>query len=276
MKWPVSLSAVALCEDRRKITAELDKLVPQDGGVVGRAMRYAVLGEGQRLRPLLALRVARALDGDEALALRAGLAVELLHAASLAVDDLPCMDDAVMRRGQPAVHRAFGEAAALLAAFGLVSLAARTVVSGQAPDGALGRLLEFQLRLLATLDCSALIAGQAADLGLEAGDNRPDRQALASLKTAPLFELAARAGLLAATTDPQTEAELVEFGRDFGIAFQLTDDYLDGDLATPEPALDLLKRARRHLEGFGRRAQGLFELLEYLDVRIFENDRRYR
>jgi|YNPMSStandDraft_1061717.scaffolds.fasta_scaffold04400_5 geranylgeranyl pyrophosphate synthase len=261
----------ALAADQALITQALEQVLERyapGGSVVHAAMRYAVLGHGQRIRPVLALRVARAVGGDPEFALRAGLAVELLHAASLVIDDLPCMDNADTRRELSTVHRAFGEATAVLAAIALVALAARLPLSEDSTTQAGRRLNEFARRLLATLDCSALIAGQALDLGLDPETPRPDLEALAALKTAPLFELAALAGLVGATADRAAETDLMAFGAEFGVAFQLADDCRDGELGDPAPARLHLESARRRVAPYGEAARGLLELVDWLESRI--------
>src|SRR5215217_634627 len=104
--------------------ATLDDLVPANAPAgLGATMRYAVLGGGKRLRPLLALASCAAVDGDRFAAMRAACAVELIHAYSLVHDDMPCMDDDVMRRGKPTTHVQFGEAQALLAGDALQAFA---------------------------------------------------------------------------------------------------------------------------------------------------------
>lgn len=239
-------------------------------------MRYAVLGEGQRIRPILAIRVARAVGAEHRLTITAAAAVELVHAASLVVDDLPCMDDAEVRRGRPAVHRRFGEATAVLAAFALVALAARSVLDEDSDRATLPRLVAFERDLLATLDCSSLIAGQALDLGIDRGHVRFDSAGVAALKTVPLFELAARAGLLFANVPAAARRELVQFGRDFGLAYQLVDDYLDGETEDLEPAASCLRVARGRLVRCGERARGLVELVDYLDARSRQENHGHR
>ena len=157
-----------LANDRSIVNRYLERVFACDPasshGVVQEAMRYAVLGSAQRIRPILTMRVARLLGVPCDLTIRAAAAVELLHCASLVVDDLPCMDDSAERRRKPAVHARYGESTALLAAFGLVALSARSVVDCSAGRDDLGRLLKFQIQLLRSLDCSGLLAGQALDL----------------------------------------------------------------------------------------------------------------
>jgi geranylgeranyl pyrophosphate synthase len=129
-----SAALPTLVADRNFVDDALESTLrdhsPHSGSPVAAAMRFAVLNGGQRLRPVLALRIGRLSNADLRLVTRGAVATELFHCASLIVDDLPCMDDEMMRRGQPTVHRQFGEATALLAAFSLVALAARHATEG--------------------------------------------------------------------------------------------------------------------------------------------------
>lgn len=240
--------------DREAIDEHLDRVFQSCGanrvGEVHEAMRYAVMGEGQRLRPILAVRVARLIDSPLESALPAASAVEMLHCASLVVDDLPCMDDEEMRRNRPTLHRAFGESTAILAAFSLVAMAARIVVDRSAPPALLHAQLDFQDRLLGMLDCAALVGGQAMDLGLTRNggglSSNAQRTYVNQLKTVPLFKLAVRAGMLPLECST-TRQTLLEFGREVGAAYQAVDDILDGD-ASGHASLDLyLGNARASL-----------------------------
>ena len=228
------------------------------------AMRYAVFSPGRRIRPILALRVAEMLGASSPLTLRAAAAVELLHCASLIVDDLPCMDNDPTRRNRPSVHNAFGEATALLAAFGLVSLAARSAIDRNARPGDCARLLDFQLHLLSTLDCASLIGGQSLDLALSHEARNSNRARLAALKTVPLFELSVRAGAISADLSPDEHTALLAFGAEFGIAYQMRDDHHDGEVPTSLTAANRFARACASLAPFGPRAQHLRDLVEYL------------
>lgn len=255
--------------DRERIERELDALLPEGETAVGRAMRYAVFGAAQRVRPLLSLRVARALGAESPAVLRAAAAAELLHCASLVVDDLPCMDDSPMRRGRPSVHAQFGEATAVLAAFSMVALAARCVMDPVAANGSAARLSKFQWNLLACLDAGSLIHGQALDLDAAA----PAQPALiAELKTVPLFELAVEAGGVSSPEYDRREDEFRRFARQFGRAFQAVDDFLDGDLEDARAAVAEVERAAILAAALGSE---LTELTGYLYDKVAE-DRRYR
>ena len=229
-------------------------------------MRYAVLGPGQRLRPMLALRVARVLGNPENPARTAGAAIEILHCASLIVDDLPCMDNDEMRRNRPAVHVEFGEATAVLAAFALVALAARVVAAFPA----------FQIKLLNTLDCNQLIQGQSLDLELTGISRDEQRPLVTDLKTVPLFELAIHAGLLSSRAGSDHSQAVLSFGHEFGSAYQVLDDYLDGEITDSAPVDQQFSRARACLQVFGSEAYPLEELLDHLNGKIFETNRSHR
>lgn len=231
------------------------------------AVRYAVLGPAQRIRPILALRVARLFGRPDPLVLRAAAAVELLHCASLIIDDLPCMDDSPVRRNRPSVHIQFGEATAVLAAFALVALAARSVVETDGAAAQRNRLASFQIALLRSLDCAGLIAGQALDLQLAGVSCGRTQDRVIALKTAPLFHLAVKAGMLFAPAGFNETALLECFGHEFGLAFQLTDDLLDGDELLTARLEEKLGTLRAAIAPFGPRALPLEEMLAYLYAR---------
>jgi geranylgeranyl pyrophosphate synthase len=268
---------VELATDRCTINQYLkDLLCSPNGEPVGpvqEAMQYAVLGSGQRIRPILSIRIARLFGGPVAATLRAAAAVELFHCASLVVDDLPCMDDSPSRRDRDAVHIRFGESTALLAAFGLVALAARSVVEESAPGPCRDRLVTFQVALLRSLDCSGLLAGQAMDLQMASSGNSHLRTgtAVSDLKTVPLFNLAVMAGALFADPDADAKVMLSGFGREFGLAFQMSDDLLDGEeenSAFFKEKLSLLRAATAH---FGDAGQDLEALVDYLHDRVADH-----
>ena len=170
------------------VEAALDAWVPADAPAgLGLAMRYGVLDGGKRLRPLLVLAAARAVDGQREAALRAACAVELIHAYSLVHDDMPCMDNDVLRRGKPTVHVQFGEAAALLAGDTLQALAFELLTPD---DGSVSATSQATLcRLLArAAGRDGMAGGQAIDLAsvgvaLRLFSSRPTpvRQPLAEL-----------------------------------------------------------------------------------------------
>jgi geranylgeranyl pyrophosphate synthase len=253
--------------DRARAEAELEAVLqPGDRPrcPFEKAMSYAVLGQGQRIRPILAQRVARLAGADNELTLRAGAAVELLHCASLIVDDLPCMDNELTRRERPTAHVAYGEATALLAAFGLVALAARCVVEQRCSPAEMSSLIAFQTDLLRVLDASGLCEGQDLDLRLCGRDREQCRNHVIELKTVPLFTLAAKAGLM--FTDPAADLSriVLRFAREFGAGFQLVDDWLDGEVSDFGVVERQLERARAVLAPLAPAGTELEELIDYL------------
>ncbi len=209
------------------VEAALDGFVPIDAPVgLGVAMRYAVLDGGKRLRPLLVMATCEAVEGDREAAVRAACAVELIHAYSLVHDDMPCMDDDVMRRGKPTVHVQFGEAQAMLAGDAMQALAfdVLTPDSGVAP--------ELQARLCALLARAAghagMAGGQAIDLasvGLQL-----DEATLCDMhrrKTGILLQASVMMGAACGPTSAQATAALADYGAALGLAFQVVDDILD-------------------------------------------------
>jgi farnesyl diphosphate synthase len=194
---------------------------------LGQAMRYAVLDGGKRLRPLLVLAASEAVGGNRQAALRAACAVELIHAYSLVHDDMPCMDNDVLRRGKPTVHVKFGQAGALLAGDALQALAFEllTPVGTEVPEVMQARLC----RLLAHSAGSAGMAGgQAIDLarvGLKLDEAQ--LREMHRLKTGALLQGSVMMG--AACGEPSLAAReaLAVYGAAIGLAFQVVDDILD-------------------------------------------------
>ncbi|WP_066703411.1 polyprenyl synthetase family protein [Curvibacter delicatus] len=194
---------------------------------LGQAMRYAVLDGGKRLRPLLVLAAAEAVGGNMQAALRAACAVELIHAYSLVHDDMPCMDNDVLRRGKPTVHVQYGEASALLAGDALQALAFELLTPD---DGSVPEAMQAQLcRLLARAAGSAGMAGgQAIDLA-SVGVRLDEAQLreMHRLKTGALLQGSV---LMGASCGALTTAErdaLSTYGAAIGLAFQVVDDILD-------------------------------------------------
>lgn len=200
---------------------------PQAPAGLGEAMRYAVLDGGKRLRPLLALAAGQAVQGNEEAMLRAACAVELIHAYSLVHDDMPCMDNDVLRRGKPTVHVRFGQAQALLAGDALQALAFELLTP---PGGAVP--LEVQARLCALLARAAghagMAGGQAIDLasvGRALGEEELRR--MHRLKTGALLHASVMMGAACGNAGAGTLKALDAYGWAVGLAFQVVDDILD-------------------------------------------------
>jgi len=194
---------------------------------LGEAMRYSVLDGGKRLRPLLVLAASEAVGGNERAALRAACAAELIHAYSLVHDDMPCMDNDVLRRGKPTVHVKFGEAGALLAGDALQALAFEllTPENDGVPEAMQARLC----RLLAHAAGSAGMAGgQAIDLasvGVKL-DETQLRQ-MHRLKTGALLQGSVLMGAACGEVSASERLALSDYGAALGLAFQVVDDILD-------------------------------------------------
>ena len=191
------------------------------------AMRYAVLDGGKRLRPLLVLAACEAVEGNAEAALRAACAVELIHAYSLVHDDMPCMDNDILRRGKPTVHVKFGEAGALLAGDALQALAFELL----APEGdAVPAKIQANLcRLLArAAGHEGMAGGQAIDLasvGLALDEDALRR--MHRMKTGALLQGSVVMGAVCGAPTPVVLDALRGYGAALGLAFQVVDDILD-------------------------------------------------
>jgi farnesyl diphosphate synthase len=205
----------------------LEAWVPVDAPAgLGLAMRYGVLDGGKRVRPLLVLAAAQAVQGHADAALRAACAVELIHAYSLVHDDMPCMDDDVLRRGKPTVHVQYGQAQAMLAGDAMQALAFEVLTpqTGVPP--------ELQARLCALLARAAGHAGMAGGQAIDLSSiGQPlDEHALRDMhhrKTGALLQASVLMGAACGATDAAAWQALSEYGDAIGLAFQVVDDILD-------------------------------------------------
>ncbi len=195
---------------------------------LGQAMRYAVLDGGKRLRPLLVLAASEAVQGHAEAALRAACAVELIHAYSLVHDDLPCMDNDVLRRGKPTAHVQFGEAQALLAGDALQALAFEllTPEGEQVPPAMQSELCRLLAR---AAGARGMAGGQAIDLAsIGQPLSEPELRAMHRLKTGALLQASVAMGAACGTGVPAAaRAALHDYGAAIGLAFQVVDDILD-------------------------------------------------
>jgi farnesyl diphosphate synthase len=196
---------------------------------LGEAMRYAVLDGGKRLRPLLTLAAARAVSGAPVLpaALRSACAVELIHAYSLVHDDMPCMDNDVLRRGKPTVHVAYGEAQALLAGDALQALAFELLTP---EDGSVAPAVQAQLcaALARAAGHHGMAGGQAIDLAhVGVAMSEAALRDMHRRKTGAMLEVSVHMGAFTAGGDGPTLACLQRHAQAIGLAFQVVDDVLD-------------------------------------------------
>lgn len=213
---------------QQRIETALDHLLPAPGTVPARlheAMRYAVLGGGKRLRPMLVYAAGQLVHAEAAVLDHAAVAVELIHAYSLVHDDLPAMDDDALRRGRPTAHIAFDEATAILTGDALQTLA--FAVLGEAPASA-----EVRLSLMQTLTAASgsqgMCGGQALDLAAT-GQRQPlaALEAMHRAKTGALIRASVRMGAQARAAEAPLLATLDEYAAALGLAFQIRDDLLD-------------------------------------------------
>jgi len=218
---------VWLVDRLARVEAALERFLGVDApDGLGEAMRYAVQGGGKRLRPLLVLAACEAVGGQPGAALRAACAVELIHAYSLVHDDMPCMDNDVLRRGKPTVHVQFGEAQALLAGDALQALAFELLT----PDDGVDCATQARLcRLLARAAGSqGMAGGQAIDL---AHVGKPMNEAalrrMHALKTGALLQASVEMGAACGACDDAALQALARYGAAIGLAFQVVDDVLD-------------------------------------------------
>jgi geranylgeranyl diphosphate synthase type II len=206
------------------VNEELERLAAGDGGAVSRSMAYTALAPSKRVRPVLTLLATELCGGSTARAVPAAAAMELIHAASLILDDLPSMDDAPLRRGRKSNHLEFGEAMAILAAFGLLNLAYDTIARAYEPP------LSTRLCALVAeaVGPGGLIGGQAADL-LATGQPITFEmlERIHRGKTGALFSAAATSGAIVAGGTADAVASLAAYAKNLGLAFQIVDDLLD-------------------------------------------------
>ena len=268
------------------VNTELDRLIPDDGTMVSRSMAYTVRAPSKRVRPVLTLLAAELCGGTATRAITAAAVMELVHASSLILDDLPSMDDAALRRGQKANHLEFGEAIAILAAFGLLNLAYGTLARTYEPA--------ISVRVMTILSDAVggdgLIGGQATDL--MATDQQISFETLERIhrgKTGALFSAAATTGAVVSGAASDIIRSLSAYAKNLGLAFQIIDDLLDvegdptqtgkavredlkkttfvsfsGVHGARQLAMELCQTADRALEPFGKRADRLRELSQFV------------
>ena len=281
-------------ERQRRIEDVLDRSLPRANARpehLVQAMRYAALGGGKRVRALLAYAGGELTGADAAVVDASAAAVELIHAYSLAHDDLPCMDDDTLRRGKPACHVAFGVATALLAGDALQALAFQVLGTAAIPDTGLA---------CATLAGAAGITGMAGGQGIDLESvgltlALPELEAMHRRKTGALIRAAVSLGARCGRSLGTEEMQALEtFAGAAGLAFQVVDDVLDvegtpaalgktagKDVAANKPtyvtllglaeakrhAAVLHKEARLALQPFGPAARRLLELADWIVVR---------
>jgi geranylgeranyl diphosphate synthase type II len=290
-------------QDRLAVDTALDRLLPAESTEpvsIHTAMRYSVFAGGKRIRPILCLEAARIFEPDaqpdasdrpyQSHAMHAACAIEFIHTYSLIHDDLPALDNDDLRRGKPTCHKKFGEATAILAGDGLLTLAFQTI--GESLTSAERTLAILQEVSSAAGTVKGMVGGQVADL--ESEGKRIEPQTLEYIhrsKTAALIRASVSTGAISAGAGIADVARLRSFGETIGWAFQVTDDILDveessaalgktagkdiaqqkatypavfGVAQSHEIAAKLAHDAIAQLDSFGDRASRLRALAEFL------------
>jgi farnesyl diphosphate synthase len=217
---------VALSATAAEVEALLNQLLPATpGDKLREAIRYAVLGQGKRLRPFLVMQSASLFDIAHHHALRVAAALECVHCYSLVHDDLPAMDDDDLRRGQPTLHKKFDEATAILAGDALLTLAFEILADPAThPDDSIRAALV--LTLAKASGEQGMVGGQMLDLAAEelGFATAAEISAMQDKKTGALFAFACEAGAILGGGDAKA---LRHYAKSFGLAFQIHDDVLD-------------------------------------------------
>ncbi len=282
-------------EQRKRIDQELELLTPPETEppiTLHRAMRYSLFAGGKRLRPVFCLEAARLIAPEPGPDLeRISCTLELIHTYSLIHDDLPALDNDDYRRGKLTCHKMFGEAMAILAGDALLTLAFQVLANLPRTDTAVRSELVAELSSAAGT-VKGMIGGQVADLEAVSGQVAPETlEYIHRSKTGALFTASVRLGAIGAGASPEQLAAITCFGESAGLAFQIEDDILDVESSTESlgktagkdvlqkkvtyPALhglerskkmaaDYVRQAKTALKPFGKRADGLNELAEFL------------
>jgi len=226
----------AYLEQRRALVeAALDASIRDDGSRLVEAMRYALLGGGKRVRPILLLASADAVGADQRASsalMPFACAIEMIHAYSLVHDDLPAMDDDELRRGRPTLHVRYDEALAILAGDGLLT-EAFSVMAGVAAQSADSAAARATAEIAAAAGAAGMVGGQADDMAAEGSEIGVDEvERIHRRKTGALLRAAVRAGALLAGAGRAQLSALTAYGDSLGLAFQVVDDVLDATAPT--------------------------------------------
>jgi geranylgeranyl diphosphate synthase, type II len=303
MSMPATLDKY-MTRHSASVDAELKRILAkkaEEPETIRKAMSYSIFAGGKRLRPVLVIAAAECCGSDSKKVLKAACALEMIHTYSLIHDDLPAMDDDDLRRGKPTNHKVFGEAMAILAGDGLLTLAfqaaAENAASRSLPGKAAADLISVIARGAGT---QGMVGGQVADLEAENWKTKnhgfkpaPHLEYIHLHKTAALIVASLEAGaILAGGTAAQKKA-LAAYGRAIGLAFQIADDVLDvvgdkkklgkmgsdaqnqkltyvtlfGIEKAREKARALIDKAHKLLKPFGKKAAPLHDLADYIIAR---------
>jgi geranylgeranyl diphosphate synthase type II len=284
-------------EQRRKQVDQAleDNLLPAAKwpGQLNEAVRYSIFAGGKRLRPILALAAAEALNHPIEPVLPVACALEMIHTYSLIHDDLPAMDDDDLRRGRPTNHKVYGEAMAILAGDSLLTTAFYTIVR-HSKNGHSERTLKVLQRIAEAAGTTGMVGGQVQDLMSEGKKITPaELEHLHRHKTGALIQVSVEAGALMAGASAQDYEALSQYGHGIGLSFQIADDILDieggeeigkdlgSDLKKDKAtypsivgveksralAHEITQSALKQLEHFGPSADPLREIAKYVVYR---------
>ena len=236
---PTSRFEDSLQEKKKRIDTTLERLLlsrDEPPAILHESMRYSVFAGGKRLRPILALAAYEICGGTEEVILPVACGLELIHTYSLIHDDLPCMDDDDLRRGQPTNHRVYGEGIAVLTGDALLTLAFECFL-GRGMDAAIPyeRLGWLAGRIANAAGSLGLVGGQVMDVSGFSNDRRLETlESMCRLKTGRLIEISLESGAIVAGADDSLVNAFSRYGRALGLAFQITDDILNvtGDAKT--------------------------------------------
>jgi geranylgeranyl diphosphate synthase type II len=273
--WQAELAAIRLEFEER-----MAQLLPDSGNgsdLLAAAMRNGTLGAGKRMRPLLLMLVAHDLGCASPALVDIACAVEMVHAASLILDDLPCMDDAMLRRGQPTIHVQFGEDIAILSSVALLSRAFGVLATAPGvPPAVRARLVA---KLAETVGSAGLVRGQFEDLRAGAQRSEQDIATTNELKTGVLLGVSVDMAAILAETDDCVAQSLRAFALAAGHAFQIRDDFLDDPVIAPglaaneagkDTGKDLGKATLVNALGFDEAKKRLAHHLDEADRKLTE------
>jgi len=236
---PSSRFETCLLEKKKLVDEVLERLLPRPDevpAILHESMRYSVFAGGKRLRPILALSAYEICGGHDGAILPVACGLELIHTYSLIHDDLPCMDDDDLRRGQPTNHKVYGEGMAVLAGDALLTLAFECFLGrGMNRDVSHETLGRLAGRIASAVGSLGLVGGQVMDVTGFSQDRRLETlESTCRLKTGRLIEVSLESGSLVAGADDSTVSAFSRYGRALGLAFQITDDILNvtGDAKT--------------------------------------------
>ncbi len=254
------------------IEQTLEKLLPperQIPAVIHEAMRYGVFPGGKRFRPVIVLSACVACGGKPEDALIPAASLEFIHSSSLIHDDLPSLDNDSIRRGKPSCHIQYGEAMALLAGDGLLTLGFQVLAKVQPSRKA--RLLLDEIST--SSGTYGMIGGQVADISTPPQDlNLPMLDFISTHKTGKLIRASAVSGAIAAGASREVLQSVARYGEFLGLAFQCVDDLMDHDgyarfmkdREIRQKVRDLIANAKREIRLLGKKSERLLALADYL------------